>query len=126
MPNYDPRTFDVANLEDIEPTIKDIVDEFLKLAEPASKFYQEHGEDAVNWANVFRDHLSNCCAYHRMADISRIQMDMYKTVRVCERSNCEDVLTHEFIYKLVQIVGEAIAKCINTIVIKQMLAERVN
>lgn len=121
-PRYDPKK---VELHELEPAVTEIIDEFLKLALPDSKFQQKHGEDAIQWSMVFRE-LPQCCAYHRMEFIANIQMDMTAIRSACLLTDCDEHITHDFLAEMILIIGKAMNQCVTNLMVKQMLNERRN
>lgn len=121
----DPRK-KTATLEDIQPTLDEIIMNVRSLGEPGSSFYIRHSDDAYKWADVIENHTSNCCASHKVDELAHLQIEMMEILHACEHEDCPFQETHEFIRGLIDSIDKPMSRLMRKLKLEQMLHERTN
>lgn len=117
--------YEPATVKDLKPTINEISDRIAALAKaPNANGFTI--ENAPAWADLVRAVGDNCCASHLVAEMREYRNEMQHIVATCEDTNCDDVVTHQFIHSMVSIIDECMSKKIRELTVQHLLHERVN
>ena len=115
-----------ATLEDIQPTLDEIVMNIRSLSEPGSEFYIRHSDDAMHWADVIQNHLRDCCAFHKVDELAALQIEMTGVLAACESEDCPHQDTHAFIRGLIESINTPMNRLMKKLSLEHMLHERTN
>jgi hypothetical protein len=115
-----------ATLEDIQPTLDEIVMNIRALSEPGSSFYIRHSDDALHWADIIQNHMHTCCAFHKVDQLAEIQIEITGVLRKCESTGCPYTDTHDFLRGLIASINRPMNRLMQKLKLDQMLHERTN
>lgn len=115
-----------ATMEDIQPTLDEIVLNIRALSVPSKSYYDEYGADAMSWAEVVEHRLRDCCAFHKVDELAGLQREMMETLASCKDDRCNRHSTHEFIQELIDAISKPMTRLIKRLTLEAMLRERTN
>lgn len=117
---------DVITMEELDEACQEIAVGLRVFNTPDSKYFVEYGDEAASIAEDFVSGDTWCCAKHRLKSIARLQMDLMNAVRACEKTDCSETFTHEFVWAVIAVIDVTMVRCITKVSLKEYLKERTN
>lgn len=113
---------------EVQSMVDEITQNVEALAAEDSKFYyrKELRTEAGEWAELFRSGLPDCCSGHRLDALRDIEQDLVTAVTICSKTDCNNLLQHEFLMDIAHIINNAGYRFMQSYSIKMMLDERKN
>jgi hypothetical protein len=115
-----------ATLDDIQPTLDEIVMNIRALSEPGTSFYIRHSDDALHLADSIQNHMPSCCAYHKVDQLAVIQIEITNVLARCESAGCPHTDTHDFHRGIIDSINKPMNRLMKKLTLESMLHERTN